>query len=109
LLKAVMQQLHLPTQAYHQVLKLARTIIDLAESEMILANHVAEAVQYRPRMGMRAAKRCICLFHLLLSGFEATRALITRVYQSRMIGDICMLQFEITFSGYAQDETSQMI
>ena len=52
LLKAAMQQLHLSARAYHRVLKLARTIADLAESEMILANHVAEAIQYRPRVGM---------------------------------------------------------
>jgi magnesium chelatase family protein len=52
LLKAAMQQLHLSARAYHRVLKLARTIADLAESEKIAANHVAEAVQYRPRMGM---------------------------------------------------------
>ncbi len=32
--------------------KLARTIADLAGSDMIMANHVAEAVQYRPRVGM---------------------------------------------------------
>jgi magnesium chelatase family protein len=52
LLKAAMQQLHLSARAYHRVLKLARTIADLAGSEMILANHVAEAIQYRPRVGM---------------------------------------------------------
>ncbi len=39
-------------RAYHRVLKLARTIADLAGSDMIMANHVAEAVQYRPRVGM---------------------------------------------------------
>ena len=52
LLKAAVQQLHLSARAYHRVLKLARTIADLAECEMIAANHVAEAVQYRPRVGM---------------------------------------------------------
>jgi magnesium chelatase family protein len=52
LLKAAVQQLHLSARAYHRVLKLARTIADLAGSDMIAANHVAEAVQYRPRVGM---------------------------------------------------------
>jgi magnesium chelatase family protein len=52
LLKAAMQQLYLSASAYHRVLKLARTIADLAESEVIAANHVAEAIQYRPRVGM---------------------------------------------------------
>lgn len=52
LMKAAMQQLHLSARAYHRVLKLARTIADLADSQLIAANHVAEAVQYRPRMGM---------------------------------------------------------
>jgi magnesium chelatase family protein len=52
LLKAAMQQLHLSARAFHRVLKLARTIADLAGSETIAANHVAEAVQYRPRTGM---------------------------------------------------------
>ena len=52
LLKAAMQQLHLSARAYRRVLKLARTIADLAESEMSMANYVAEAIQYRPRAGM---------------------------------------------------------
>ena len=45
-------KLHLLARAYQQVLKLARTIADLASSEMIMANHVAEVVQYWPRVGM---------------------------------------------------------
>lgn len=50
LLKAAMQQLHLSARAFHRVLKLARTIADLAECDIIAANHVAEAIQYRPKI-----------------------------------------------------------
>ena len=49
LLKAAMARLQLSARAYHRVLKLARTIADLAESERISAPHLAEALQYRPR------------------------------------------------------------
>ncbi len=52
LLKAPMQQLHLSARAFHRVLKLARTIADLAECDLIAASHLAEAIQYRPRVGM---------------------------------------------------------
>ena len=49
LLKAAMARLQLSARAYHRVLKLARTIADLAASERIGAPHLAEALQYRPR------------------------------------------------------------
>jgi magnesium chelatase family protein len=50
LLKAAMQQLQLSARAFHRILKLARTIADLAGAETIGVNHLAEAIQYRPRI-----------------------------------------------------------
>ncbi|TVR71602.1 MAG: ATP-binding protein [Sphaerobacteraceae bacterium] len=49
LLKAAVQQLQLSARAYHRVLKLARTIADLADNDHIETSHLAEALQYRPR------------------------------------------------------------
>jgi magnesium chelatase family protein len=49
LLKSAMKQLYLSARAFHRILKLALTIADLEGSDTIKANHVAEAVQYRPR------------------------------------------------------------
>jgi len=52
LLRTAMQQLHMSARAYHRILKLARTIADLAGSEGIQTAHLAEAIQYRPRRGL---------------------------------------------------------
>src|SRR5262245_28571974 len=49
LMQAAMRQLHLSARAYHRVLKLARTIADLAGAPEIGPAHLAEAIQYRPR------------------------------------------------------------
>ena len=49
LLQAAMNQLHLSARAFHRILKLALSIADLENSDIIKAHHVAEAVQYRPR------------------------------------------------------------
>ncbi len=48
LLQAAMKQMHLSARGYHRVLKLSRTIADLAGSETIDTPHLAEALQYRP-------------------------------------------------------------
>ena len=49
LMKAAMNQLQMSARAFHRVLKLARTIADLAGSDAIKVTHLAEALQYRPR------------------------------------------------------------
>lgn len=49
LLRLAMTQLNLSARAFHRVLKLARTIADLAGSDVIASQHLAEAVQYRQR------------------------------------------------------------
>lgn len=52
LMKNAMNQLQLSARAYHRVLKLARTIADLSGEENIAPTHLAEALQYRPKLGM---------------------------------------------------------
>ena len=49
LMRAAMKQMNMSARAFHRILKLARTIADLAESENIETHHLAEAVQYRAR------------------------------------------------------------
>ena len=49
LLQAAMKQLYLSARAFHRILKLALSIADLDGCDTIKANHIAEAVQYRPR------------------------------------------------------------
>ena len=50
LMRFAMSQLQLSARAYHRILKLSRTIADLAGSEEIHSVHLAEALQYRPKI-----------------------------------------------------------
>ena len=51
-MRAAMSQLNLSARAYHRILKLARTIADLAGSEEIQSAHLADGLQYRPKLMM---------------------------------------------------------
>ncbi len=50
LLKSAMNQMQLSARAYHRILKLARTIADLAGEQQITTTHIAEALQYRQKI-----------------------------------------------------------
>jgi len=52
LMRVAMTQLNLSARGYHRLLKLARTIADLAgsEDEEILSTYLAEALQYHPKI-----------------------------------------------------------
>lgn len=47
LIKNAMEKLHMSARAHDRIIKLARTIADIDESEEIEARHIAEAIQYR--------------------------------------------------------------
>jgi magnesium chelatase family protein len=47
LLRSAVARLGLSARAYHRVLRIARTIADLAGTERVEVDHLAEAVQYR--------------------------------------------------------------
>ena len=47
LLKQAVARLGLSARAYHRILRIARTIADLANARAVAAQHIAEAIQYR--------------------------------------------------------------
>ena len=47
LLRLAMNELGLSARAYDKIMKVSRTIADMAGSEIIKAEHISEAVQYR--------------------------------------------------------------
>lgn len=49
LIGTAVESMKLSARSYHRILKIARTIADLENSENILPNHIAEALQYRPK------------------------------------------------------------
>ena len=47
MLKMAMTELNFSARAYNRIVKVARTIADMAGSEIITAEHITEAIQYR--------------------------------------------------------------
>ncbi len=50
LIHPAMSQLLLSARKYHRILTLARTIANVAGSEVIQSTHLSEALQYRPKL-----------------------------------------------------------
>ncbi|MGH7517017.1 MAG: hypothetical protein ACREOC_06040 [Gemmatimonadales bacterium] len=59
LLREAVARLGLSARAYHRVLKIARTIADLAGADEVGADHVAEAIQYRSLDPAPPEGRCL--------------------------------------------------
>jgi magnesium chelatase family protein len=53
-LLSALEKLRISARSYHKLLKLARTIADLAEAEIIRVEHIAEAISYRRQDKKRA-------------------------------------------------------
>ncbi len=49
LMQSAMAQMNLSARSFHRILKLGRTIADLAGEDQITTQHLAEALQYRPK------------------------------------------------------------
>jgi len=49
MLRSAVATMNLSARSYFKVIKVARTIADLENEKQILINHLAEALQYRPK------------------------------------------------------------
>jgi Magnesium chelatase, subunit ChlI C-terminal len=78
LMRAAMQQLQLSARAFHRVLKIARTIADLAGSDDIAPAHLAEAIHLRQAETARVISSLLALAQFLKTGNQVGSADVTR-------------------------------
>ncbi len=107
LMKTAMNQLQLSARAYHRVLKLARTIADLAGSNVIGPSHLAEALQQaEDERGVNYDFQA-GLFHLVLESLAFRN--MDHQYRNLTISSLTIIAIDSTKQGASTSADCQVV